>query len=199
MKRGTVRMMLVGALASIALGVSAEASAEPKTHDGFYMQLDTGLGYLKTSPTDVSFSGVSIPFQLLLGGSPVPGLVIGGGLITDYAPSISVSQGGNKVSGLSASMYLVGIGPFVDIYPDPHSGLHFQGMLGFGALSVSQNGNSGNSPSGFLMSLGGGYDWWVANEWSIGVMGRLAYAPLSLDSQSYPTISPALLATFTYQ
>jgi hypothetical protein len=96
-------------------------------------------------------------------------------------------------------MYLIGIGPFVDFYPNPHDGLHFQGLLGFGALETSSKGNAGGSdPTGFLVSLGGGYDWWVGNEWSIGVMGRLAYAPLSLNSVSYSTLAPAVLATFTY-
>ena len=80
----------MGVLATTAALVSVDASAEPKTHDGFYLQLDAGLGYLRTSAgatgVDVAYSGVSFPSALLLGGTPVPVLVIRGDLRTETAP-----------------------------------------------------------------------------------------------------------------
>ncbi|HEY5376413.1 MAG TPA: hypothetical protein VIK01_22185 [Polyangiaceae bacterium] len=43
---------------------------------------------------------------------------------------------------------------------------------------------------------------WASNEWSIGVLGRLAYAATKFQdagtSYSLPTTAPGLLATFTY-
>jgi hypothetical protein len=48
------------------------------------------------------------------------------------------------------------------------------------------------------MALGVGYDFWVGNEWSIGPMFRIAYAPMSIEETSVNAIAPALLATFTY-
>jgi hypothetical protein len=94
---------------------------------------------------------------------------------------------------------LIGIGAFADYYVDPHGGLHFQPFVGWGGLDASSDGNSGGSdPTGLVLALGAGYDWWVADEWSIGVMGRIAYAPLSLNDVSFTTIAPAVLATFTY-
>ena len=167
----------------------------PHTHDGFYMQLDAGLGYLSTSASaggaTEKLSGLTFPTAILLGGTVGP-VAIGGGLIMDYAPSPS----GTGLTGVS--MYMVSMGVFADIYPDPHGGLHFQPFLGFGSLQASHNGATGNSATGLVLAAGVGYDWWVADEWSIGVMGRMAYAPLSLNSIGYSTIAPALLATFTY-
>lgn len=65
---------------------------------------------------------------------------------------------------------------------------------------------------GVVLSLGVGYDFWVAPEFSLGVMGRFTYAPLTLTAlggpnvpddreitASYPTFAPALLLTATYQ
>lgn len=182
------------------------ASALPRTHDGFYMQLDAGLGYLSTSAeaggTKVTYSGLTFPTSILLGGTVGP-VVIGGGFITDYAasPSAKMTAAGTTQSATltDVSLYLYAMGVFADIYPDPHGGLHFQPFLGFGGLQATYQGNASNGgPTGMVLAAGVGYDWWVADEWSIGLMGRLTYAPLSYNSVGWSTIAPALLATFTY-
>jgi hypothetical protein len=42
----------------------------------------------------------------------------------------------------------------------------------------------------------------VSDQWSIGVLGRLVYAPLSYSafgvSQKFSTVTPAVMATFIY-
>jgi hypothetical protein len=198
------RALVFGASLCAVLGAAVEAKAEEKTHDGFYMQIQSGLGYYKASAdiggNDQSYSGLTFASSFLLGGSLVPGLVLGGGLLADYAPSPTYKVNGEERSNTpDFKQYVFGIGPFVDFYPNPNDGLHFQGMLGFGALETSSEGNaSGSDPTGLLLSLGGGYEWWVGREWSIGAMARLVYAPLSIEDVSYNTIAPALLATFTY-
>ena len=79
------------------------------------------------------------------------------------------------------------------------SGLHFQPFFGWGAQEIAFKGDvSGSDPTGMVLALGAGYDFWVGNEWSIGPMFRLAYAPMGIDDTDVTTISPALLATFTY-
>jgi hypothetical protein len=64
--------------------------------------------------------------------------------------------------------------------------------------ATCSNCNS-NGPGGPIFGAGVGYDFWVADEWSIGVMGRFAYAPLKENDVTYRTIDPAILATFTFQ
>jgi hypothetical protein len=72
-------------------------------------------------------------------------------------------------------------------------------MLGYGAESYTQNGSSGNSPAGPAFALGAGYDFWIADEWSLGLLGRLTYGALSLNGVTYGTLSPAIMFSFTYQ
>ena len=186
-----------------ALALPSRAEAAPETHDGFYLQLNTGLGYLSTSAevagTKYKYSGVTLPSSFLMGGTIGP-VVIGGGFFGDYAFSPSASVNGQDLpSNADISMTLIGIGMFADIYPDIHKGLHFQPFIGWGGLETSVNGNSGGSdPTGLVLAVGGGYDVFVSDNWSIGGMARLAYAPLSLNDVTYSTISPSLLATFTY-
>jgi hypothetical protein len=201
--RTVTKSMLFTASLSAAIWAAPDALAAPRTHDGFYLQLDAGLGYLSTSASaggaKVTYSGVTLPSALLIGGSLMPGLVLGGTIVTDYAPSPGVSIAGQSGNFTGASLYLFGIGPFVDFYPDPASGLHFQAMVGYGGLQATYKGNVSNGgPTGVVLSVGGGYDFWVADEWSIGVMGRFAYAPLSESGVGFSTIAPAVLATFTY-
>jgi hypothetical protein len=172
-------------------------------HDGFYLQMSIGPGYLQSSidipNSDTKMTGATVSSQLLIGGSLMPGLVLGGGFIDDYAFSPGASVNGQDLEVSDTSLYLISLGAFVDFYPNPAEGLHFQAFAGWAALESTTNGNSGGSdPTGLLITLGGGYEWWVGREWAIGILGRFGYAPLSMNDVSYSTISPALLATFTY-
>jgi hypothetical protein len=193
---------LLGAVLAAGSLFSAGAQAEPRTHDGFHLNLNAGLGYLSTSASQGgasgSFSGLSFPTGILIGGSVIPGLVIGGNIFWHTTPS---PGGGGVYENANAdlSMYLIGIGPYVDFYPNPAEGLHFQGMVGWGGLETSVNGNVGGSdPTGLIMQIGAGYDFWVGDEWSIGPMARFAYAPFSMADVTFSTIAPSLVASFTY-
>ena len=197
-------VLAAGCAAAAMVCVTGAAKADPQTHDGFYLQLDAGLGYLSTTASsdagggELTFSGLSTPFALLLGGTVGP-VVIGGGFFADHAPSPSAKIEGSDLDLGDVSLTLFGVGLFADYYVDPHGGLHIQPFLGFGALEASRDGASGGSdPTGPVLAIGVGYDFWVADEWSIGVMGRFAYAPLKLDEVNYNTIAPAVLATFTF-
>jgi hypothetical protein len=192
----------IAALAGV-LSILGNAEAAPYTHDGFYLQLNAGLGYLSVSGDNPAgkekMYGVTLPSSLLMGGTVGP-VVIGGGFFSDYALSPGYSVNGQAApSNMSISTMLIGIGAFADIYPDVHKGLHFQPFVGWGGLNTSVNGNSGGSdPTGLVLAFSGGYDVFVSDNWSIGGMARLAYAPLSMNDVSYGVISPSLLATFTY-
>lgn len=88
-------------------------------------------------------------------------------------------------------------------YFNPNDGFHLQGLLGFGALDyVSSSGQSGgNDPTGPFFGLGLGYDFWVADQWSIGPFVRVLMAMTSVEAgsskaeQSY--FSPTIGAAFT--
>ena len=209
--RMTVKAALFAGTLCAAVGMAGSAKAEPKTHDGFYLQLDAGLGYLSSS---VSFSGTgapsgsqtwkgfSIPTGILLGGTVGP-VVIGGGFVSEYAPSPSL--GGVNSAGLTGvHLYLFEFNLFADYYVDPHGGLHFQPFIGYGALTATCDGCTSNAATGIDFGLGVGYDFWVGNEWSIGPMARFVYAPLTYTpsgtniDENFSTIAPSLMATFTY-
>lgn len=164
------RAIASGAVACALFAAAPNARAEGNLHDGFYMQLGTGLGYYSVSAEaggiESGYSGLTVPLSLMLGGSPIPGLAIGGGFMIDYAPSPGMTINGRDYDpGIDVSQYIIGIGPFADYYLDPKGGLHFQAFAGWGGLETSAEGNAGGSdPTGFLMALGAGYDVWLGSE-----------------------------------
>jgi len=199
MMRRTLAVLGCGA---VLCGLSV-AQAAPRTHDGFYMQFNVGLGYYNTSAgeagTDVSFSGLTIPSSFLMGGTLFNHLVIGGGFFCDTGPSPSYEVNGQSVELDNVTQYIIGLGGFVDYYVWSDRGLHFPLFLGWGGLETSADGNAGGSdPTGFITYFGGGYEFWMSDEWSIGALFRLVIAPSKLNDVSYTTIEPGFLLTLTY-
>jgi hypothetical protein len=195
----------------VSVWSAAAAASAPETHDGFFFQGNIGPGYLSTSPSedgsdvDMKISGFGVGGGLLFGGTPAPGLVIGGGTanVIALSPKWTVEGEEYETDG-DVRLNLSTLGVFGTFYPDPNAGLSLHLMLAYGVLSASDSDgeDSSNNPSGVAVTAGVGYDFWVAPEWSIGVMGRFTYAALNYSKDnyeaSYPTIAPALLATFTY-
>lgn len=191
-------MNVTGTLATIALLVApvslAHADSAPRTHDGFHFQLSGGLGYYNVSNDAQGFSGLTVASELRLGGTPFSGFAFGGGILFDYSPSPSTD-----VQGVS-SQSIVGLGLYGDYYLDAKTnGVHIQGFIGWGGLETSFEGNVGGSdPTGLVTHAGVGYEWWLSDQWSYGVMGRLLYAPVSLNGNSFTTIEPAVVGTLTW-
>ena len=202
-------LSLVVGLAGMA--IAGTAAADPHTHDGFYFRGAAGFGYVSSSLSlnepgltlpSTTVSGIGAGFDAWFGGSPIPGLAIGGGLTGYDVPSPSVKSGGTSTSA-DVHMTLSIVGLFGDYYFDPTKGLHLEALVGYGVLGFEQNGStSSNDPTGLALGLGFGNDWWVSDEWSIGVLGRFIYAPLSYsaggETAKFSTVTPALMATFTY-
>jgi hypothetical protein len=210
-----------GALLVLGLLCSgSRASAAPRTHDGFQFRGALGGGYLSDSekldvpagltllggPT-ATIHGGAIATEVYFGGTPAAGLVVGGFLseMRAFGPSVSFPGGQTVTASGDRSLNLLTLGPYVDFYPDPTSGFHILGTLGLAVIDAS-NGDSTNSSaasSGFGIGGGLGYDWWVADEWSLGVLGRFTYAAMGHTTSGVNVtdnaIAPALLFSACFQ
>ena len=191
------RLILAGVSMCAIGSLSSSASAAPRTHDDFYMQLTTGLGYYHVSADpDTTISGMTTPFGLMMGGTIKPGFAIGGGLFFDYSSSPSIEAGGAEAD-LGTAQMLLGLGAHADYYLKPEGGLHFTGFLGWGGLEETE-GTGGSDPTGLVIGLGGGYDWFISDEWSGGILGKLDYAPLKFNDASFTTTAFSVLGTLTW-
>jgi hypothetical protein len=231
------RAWAIGACAVVAVLASRDAAAQTKSghHEGFYVRVGGGLSYfvdsVESEPYEImpnfagtakgTVKGVSPAFELAIGHSISPGLILGGGMYAHLIPSPSAS--GAEVNGMGittkldinfASTSMILVGPFVDYYVGPDSGLHVQGSLGLGILSLGEGTVAGTvmgfsippTPSqkgyGLAGMLGAGYEWRLAGAWSIGVLGRILAGRGSGDDTAgvnwtHTVFVPGLLATVT--
>jgi hypothetical protein len=154
-------------------------------HDGFYLRMSLGGGYLHSKvesnasgAQDVTVKGGGAGLDLLLGGTPTPGFVIGGGIFAGGATDPTIESGGQS-QDLNGDASLAFIGPFVDGFFDPEGGLHLGGAIGFASFQVKdQDQSSSDAPQydGAGIAVFGGYDAWVSSDWSIGGYARFMAA-----------------------
>jgi hypothetical protein len=181
-----------------------------RTHDGFYARLNLGFGNLGTtmnSPDSgaVKGSGSTLALDLALGYAVSPGIVLGGTLLMEHLPSAELSATRPVVSDVGAGM----VGPFFDGYPNAREGFHLGGGLGLASARVQREEAAGfKKAAGFGIAGWVGYDVWVADQWSAGVLVRLMGTRTKADavatennlagSATMATQSIALMLTGVY-
>lgn len=192
----------VGVTAMAAVCWTGTAKADPETHDGFQFRGTLGGGYLRDSESvddsefEATVSGGAALLELYFGGTPVPGLVLGGYLSAMSAPGPSAKVGDVTVEADDdTSLGLASVGPYVDYYPDPHGGFHVLGSLGYAQVTFDDGDGivDDATSSGFTLGAGIGYDAFVSDEWSLGALGRLGYAWTSHDSGAFTVQDNALM------
>ena len=188
---------VLGALSALlALSIASVSRAATGRHDGFYLEMTLGLGpqamfarYTSDRVEKASSSGVAATGALLIGGSPMPGLVLGGGVLSSLAimgdwtrsPPVTWDDGDNLFGSR-----LTLVGPFTDYYPNPARGFHVQALAGYASFTMKTASGNPNTPSGFGLMLGVGQDWSVSREWSLGLLARLVGVETSESAFSYP-------------
>jgi len=183
------------------IDLSTEPNATPVQrtyhfHEGFYLRASVGFGYYYGSfgdgnrpNSDFSAHGGTMSLDLLIGGSPSPGVSIGGGLLVDPLFGASFERNDREVGSHAGVSTL--IGPFIDAFPDATRGWHLGGLIGLAGQSF-QNVNATGDGRQRAVGIGGaawfGYDFWVAPEWAAGPQFR-AMGMTTSDTHSGEDIS----------
>ena len=200
-------------------------------HDGFYFRFALGVGPGHSSdkadrilpcrvegciipelPYEASGGRLSPVTELAIGYAPWPGIVIGLGAYTATIPSHTV-QSNNPLTGEYAVRLsqLAIFGPLLDYYPSAAGGFHVQASPGVGtyvagAATPTFGGPlaQAHSAAGFGFMLGVGYEWWIADQWSFGLLGRLVFASTSGSdnrgvSWEHTSYAPSVLMGLTFQ
>jgi hypothetical protein len=188
-------------------------------HDGFFFRFGLGLGWGSFTSSavvagydplvvsgPVRAKGLAWSIELLFGGTPAPGLVLGSGLLIQWLQNPSLQVGGVEVSGTVKGTLAAAVG-FADYYPIPRLGFHVQALFGPAYARLEWKENWGESGS-LLVGLGAGIEGWVGPQLSLGGLLRLTYLPNLGAAEAKPdaagmapitaitTIIPALVATF---
>jgi hypothetical protein len=171
------------------------------SHDGFSVRVNVGLGTLlgaTVSPevgSDITTGGLTLSYDLLIGGAPSPGFTLGGGV----SGSLQLSgdwevDGGPTVGGGNLNTFI--LGPFAQGYPDPHGNLHFGGMIGLAQASLDTNESASALGVGGAFWAGSGV--WVAPDWSVGGLLRLDALRATDDDITVTSIGLSLMFSVLY-
>lgn len=152
-----------------------------RTHDGVYFRsaFGGGFGEVKSEGLGLTskYTGGGWLLDLYVGGTFGNLVVVGGSLMvmSILYPDVELSDGLSTVQqGTSGRLGIVAIGPFADLFFDPHGGGHVGALIG--AASIGLEDENEQPSSGYGVSLFGGYDFWVAEQWALGIEGRYSYA-----------------------
>jgi len=195
-----------------------------RVHDGFYLRVASGFAvYDERLASDELAGGGSIQARnrgiaqigdLAIGGTVARGWVIGGAIYSLDLLASTLRTSGAAFTAIPAELdpglrNLSLIAPFVDWYPNVRGGFHAQAAIGLATLTPRVLGHPATDDSEYLalgvgLALGAGYEWWVADEWSIGVLSQLGVRLMRGEDDAGAewthviTTSPSLSATLTY-
>lgn len=179
---------------------SFESERSPR--DGFHLGLmlgaeypmvdiDIGAGFNRSM-----LSGLGVGFDVTVGGNVVPNLALGVMIGGATAPGPALDVGSDisdlgdiaedsgwdvdgtslVLNGVNANIFRVGV--FLDYYFTATTNWH--GLLALGYSTVTFTGDAvSDSPRGFAANAGVGYDFWLSYHWSLGLIGRVQWSPLS--------------------
>jgi hypothetical protein len=200
-----VRGMTVGD----TVGPSPAPPRGAYVHDGVFLRAGVGPGLFQawsgSSADQRTFNGGTVSIDAAVGGAPARGFILGAEFQTERVFSLSSTDrivNGNEPDLGNTRFSTNSLAIFLDGYPDPTEGLHFLGSIGVGWLDVAPG--SSPSPTGLLLSLGTGYEWFVGPNLSLGVLLRGNLGILGVNETSAPsstsvtTFVPSFLAVVTY-
>jgi hypothetical protein len=165
-------------------------------HDGFYLRLQAGVGYLTTSASyqgsTQNMSGPGVSYSAAFGGAIAPNLILYGEVLGMIVPDPSVSYGGVSTTSSGTTMALVGLGPGLAYYLEP-TNLYLSGTVTLSHLEVSYNYYSDDyyysdytpsteSYTGVGFSAVVGKEWWVSTNWGLGAALQFHFASMQDDN-----------------
>jgi hypothetical protein len=183
-KRMTKHAATGAALLACALGSpqAALAASAPRTHDGFYMSLDIGVGAALVDSSGSLNNGARQPIEstargfgptgaLSLGGTPRGTRLVFGGRFGFWSAPNPVLHLLDRSFRLE-DHYLKGAeaSAFGLYYPNPRSGLHFGGSLGIAGFGTSREAMA----PGFLLGLELGHGFFFTSQLSVAATCRLS-------------------------
>jgi len=174
-------------VSSIGLAQTPEEQTIPKgfhQHDGFYLSLTGGpaFGKITVEAANASFkkiemSGAGFQFDFKIGGviSEENNLILSFDVISRAISGPTMTVDGNSANtntDVTAGDVIYGVGITKYFMPD---NIFINATVGLAKFTMQYNNAQSTSESGFGFQIKGGKEWWVSDNWALGVAGGLAY------------------------
>lgn len=198
-------LLLLAPLALIAFASPAAALSRPETHDGFLLRFSLGLGYeglglSDGAGTEIDLSGFGLSSSLTLGGVVADNLAVHGDFFGLAAVSPNVAINGEDFGEASdSSVSLSGLGVGITYWVMPLN-LYLSATLGLGKATIDVEGDEFEADWGVAVRAMVGKEWWVADEWGIGLMAELTWAnvPVEVEEGSASFVGVNFGLSLTY-
>jgi hypothetical protein len=168
-------LMIVCAVAVCSVFCN-KANAEEHKHDGFFLRLAPGLGGFSASETlgtnELEVSGRNGLFNFSIGGALTENLILhlDTSGMSSSDPTIKMNgQSGTTNGKLSTSVIGVGLTSYFS------SNVYLTGAIGIARTTYKSNGSTFETDSGWGINLMLGKEWWVSENWGLGVAGQFLY------------------------
>jgi hypothetical protein len=182
---------VVVALAALALGGTACAQGASHQHDGFFFRPELGVAYLKSSASqqgnDFAVYGGAADLSVAVGGAVAENLILAAHLYSTAASNPDVELNGVKGSTSDTTNGLVGIGPQITYYFMPVN-LYLSGTLALTRIVTKSNGVEGKTDFGLGARFAVGKEWWVSDNWGLGIAAHLGLSSNKDQGAGAPTV-----------
>jgi len=198
--------VLAASPAALAQRMFAGGEDHFHRHQGMFMRLDAGGGYLKASTTlsgsDASLAGPAGSFGFSLGTNVIEDLSLFGHLGMSIVTNPKVTMSGSSSTGGDNSVNFVALGGGASYYFMPYN-FYVSGMVMMTRLTATLNGTDASTNAGIGAKVAIGKEWWVGDQWGIGVAGQFSFGsnPDQGSGSNVPTwttITPALAFSATF-
>jgi len=180
-------------------------------HDGFYLRLTAGYGYLRASE---SYGGETDPYSEVgptlnaaVGYAMVGNLILYAEFGMTRMTNASGTRNGTVINSLGPPSYrqdltLLGFGPGISYYLPLN--LYVSGTLTLAKLWFVDDYTNFPPPDtdwGIGGSLAVGKEWWISRNWGIGIAARVDYASMKhhllirTDDKTYAVFDPSMHVT----
>jgi len=142
-------------------------------HDGFYLRFQLGVGYQSLTyedfqpGSDLIFSGAAGNFTMQIGYAVINDLILFGELSSCVMTDPTLKLGGSSYDTDDTKVSLVGFGAGLSYYLA--SNIFFTFSLEATRATLEVSGSSGSSEYGFGTNVSIGKEWWVSDNWGLGI------------------------------
>ncbi len=198
----TKNKLLVVACMGLVWSSSAEAQTPQsgRRHTGFFLRLSAGLGgthaSLNTEPK-ITLTGPGLVSSVAIGGALTENFILHADFFGGTAFSPKIKQGGREIGTINADLSLSGLGIGVTYYVMPMN-LYLSGSVGFGVGTLEVTLGELSTDVGFAGSVMVGKEWWVSDEWGLGVAGQFMYMRLPDQNVDVDGLAGGILFSATY-
>jgi hypothetical protein len=172
----------------------------PNVHDGFYLGLRLGGGYLHLGTDGASMAGPAVSINVALGGVVAPNLIVYGALFGSSVSDPELKNGAYSQTLNGVSLTMVGVGGGLAYYTQDN--LYVAGTIAASQFSLADSNNSNyhaDSKTGLGFQGVVGKEWWVSQDWGIGLAGEIFAATMKDDGDNtWKGLAVSLLFSATY-